>query len=412
MRGLALVLAALLLGSCKLIELNRNVHESRTVGGVAGQVTHRERDSSSIVVFALREEGGGWVADNFARLATEQKFLLRLEAGKRYLIGAFADRNGDLLPDVGEPTALAPEPITVAQGWKGVTRVNLTLARSAFPASLTGALQGILTVDRKELPIAVGEVAALDDDRFSEESGEMGLWAALDFLTQVGIGVFFIEPYDPKRIPVLFVSGAGGNPYEWRTVVESLDRTRYQAWFFVYPSGQRLELSATVLQRCMQQLQKKYRFQKVYVTAHSMGGLVSRGYIQKSVQANEAGYLRLFVTLSTPWQGHKAAKSGVEYSPAVIPSWIDMQTDSEYQLAIFARPFQPPLSYYLLYSQTDPKAPVETATDGAVAVSSQLRKEAVRDARQVLGFTETHTSILTSSNVISAYQRILRETDK
>ena len=89
-----------------------------------------------------------------------------------------------------------------------------------------------------------------------------------------------------------------------------------------------------------------------------------------------------------------------------------MQTDSPYQIAIFARPFSPPLRYYLLYSQTDPKAPVETATDGAVSVSSQLRKEAVRDARQVQGFTETHTSILSSSSVISTYQRILRETDQ
>jgi len=108
----------------------------------------------------------------------------------------------------------------------------------------------------------------------------------------------------------------------------------------------------------------------------------------------------------------KAARSGVEYSPAVIPSWVDMQTDSEYQLAIFAKPFLPSLRYYLLYSQTDPKASIDVATDGAVSVSSQLRAEAVRDARQVLGFTETHTSILSSPTVIAAYQRILMESDK
>ena len=240
----------------------------------------------------------------------------------------------------------------------------------------------------------------------------MGLWAPLDFLSHVGIGVFFLEPYDAKRIPVLFVSGAGGNPYEWRTIVDSLDRSRYQPWFFVYPSGQRLDYSATIMQRVVADLQRKHGFEQLYVTAHSMGGLVSRGFIQRAVDAGQAGYLRLFVSISTPWQGHRMARSGVQYSPAVIPSWIDMQTDSEYQLAIFARPLPPPLAYYLLYSQTDPKAPVESATDGAVAVSSQLRKEAVRDARQVLGFTETHTSILTSSNVISAYQRMLREAEK
>jgi len=413
MRALACVLALLLLGSCKLLDLNRNITEAAKTGGVAGQVAHREKAEANIVVFALREGTDSWVADNYARLVVDNRFMLRLEAGQRYVVGAFVDRNRNLLPDADEPATVSPLPFTVAQGWVGLTRVSLALnADSRLPQHVADALQALPKLETKPLPIAVGEVARLDDDRFSAESGSMGLWAPLDFLAQVGIGVFFAEPYDPKRIPVLFVSGAGGNPYEWRAIVDSLDRKRYQAWFFVYPSGQRLELSARVLERCIQELHKKYAFKQLYVTAHSMGGLVARGYIQRSVEAGEADYLRLFVTLSTPWQGHKQAAKGVEYSPAVIPSWIDMATDSPYQLAIFKRPFSPPLRYYLLFSQTDPKASPETATDGAVAVSSQLRKEAVRDARQVQGFTETHTSILSSATVISTYQRILRETDR
>ena len=412
-RALVFAAAALLLSSCKLVELNRNIAEGKETGGVAGKVAHREGDGTSIVVFALREAGGGWVADNYASLATADSFLLRLEVGQRYVVGAFADRNGNLVPDAGEPAMLAPQPFTVAQGWKGLTRVSLTLGpQDRLPRPALDALQGLAKVERKALPIWVGEVASLDDARFSEESGVMGLWAPLDFLAQVGIGVFFAEPYDPKRVPVLFISGAGGNPYEWRAIVDSLDPKRYQAWFFVYPSGQRLELSATMLQRCIQELHKEHGFKRLYVTAHSMGGLVARGYLQSALQASDAAYLPLFVSMSTPWRGHKAARSGVEYSPAVIPSWVDMQTDSEYQLAIFAKPFLPSLRYYLLYSQTDPKASIDVATDGAVSVSSQLRAEAVRDARQVLGFTETHTSILSSPTVIAAYQRILLESDK
>jgi len=380
---------------------------------VAGKVAHREGPGGNIVVFALRDAGGTWVADNYASLATADAFLLRLEVGQRYTIGAFADRNRNLVPDADEPATLAPQPIVVSQGWQGITRVSLTLAPgSRLPQATRDALLALPKVERKALPMVVGEVAALDDERLSEESGEMGLWAPLDFLTHVGIGVFFAEPYDSKRIPVLFMGGAGGYPNEWHTVVDSLDRKRYQAWFFVYPSGQRLELSARVLERCIHELHKKYAFKQLYVTAHSMGGLVARGYIQRSIAAGDADYLRLFVSMSTPWQGHTQARFGVHLSPAVIPSWIDMQTDSDYQLAIFARPFSPPLRYYLLYSQTDPKASVEKATDGSVTVSSQLRKEAVRDAREVLGFTATHTSILQSSALISAYQRILRETDQ
>lgn len=412
-QALALAVVALILSSCKMLDLSRNINEAKTIGGVAGTVTHGERDEESIVVFALRETADGWVADNYARLVIDHRFLLRLEAGQRYLVGAFADRNRNLLPDPGEPAAVSSPPVTVAQGWVGLTRVSIALkADSRLPPQAAEALAALPKLEPKPLPIAVGEVASLDDDRFSAESGSMGLWAPLDFLAHVGIGVFFAEPYDPKRIPVLFVSGAGGYPYEWRAIVDSLDHQRYQAWFFVYPSGQRLELSARVLERCIQELQKEHHFERMYLTAHSMGGLVARGYIQRSVEAGEAGPLRLFVSLSTPWQGHKQARMGVELSPAVIPSWIDMETDSPYQLAIFAKPFSPPLRYYLLYSQTDPKAPIDKATDGAVSVSSQLRKEAVRDARQVQGFTETHDSILSSPTVISTYQRILREAEQ
>jgi pimeloyl-ACP methyl ester carboxylesterase len=414
MRALALAVPALLLlGSCKLIELDRNIVEAKTAGGVAGKVAHSERDPQSIVVFTLREQAGGWVADNYAGLTDTGAFLLRLDAGRRYRLGAFADRNGNRAPDADEPAVLAPQPFTAAQGWSGLTRVELAIpAQGRLPQAELQALQDLPKVERIPAPVWAGEVAALDDERFSEESGEMGLWTPLDFLAHVGIGVFFVEPYDAKRIPIVFVSGAGGSPSEWRTIVDSLDRTRYQAWFFVYPSGQRLDQSATMLQAVIRELQKKYDFKRLYVTAHSMGGLVARGYIQHSALMGDAGYVRLFVTLSTPWLGHRMAQKGVERSPAVIPSWIDMQTNSEYQKAIFAKPLAPPLRYYLLYSQTDPKAPVETATDGAVAVSSQLRPEAVRDARQVLGFTETHTSILRSSTAISAYQRILREADQ
>ena len=54
-------------------------------------------------------------------------------------------------------------------------------------------------------------------------------------------------------------------------------------------------------------------------------------------------------------------------------------------------------------------ANVDRATDGTIAVSSPLHADAVRDARDVLGFTEGHTSVLNSPAVMAAYLRILRK---
>jgi len=401
--GGALAAALVLLASCNLLALHRDLRSGSIVGGVAGKVKHGESDASTVVAVALREEGDTWVADNYVHLATRQDFLMRLVAGKRYRIGAFADRNDNHRLDDDEPAVLLPKPVTVAQGWKGITEIGLTLTPGGrLDPAMAKAFLGLAKVERRPLPVWAGEVSDLDDERFSAESGSMGLWQPFEFLANVGIGVFFLEPYDAKRIPVLFVSGAGGNPWEWRAMIDALDHARYQAWVFVYPSGQRLASSAAVLERCIAALQREHGFARLVVTAHSMGGLVARDFIQR-----DAGSVPLFVSLVTPWRGHPAAAMGVARSPAVIPSWVDMQTDSEFQRAIFARPLPSATAHYLLYAQTDPAQPFDRATDGTIAVSSQLQADAVRDARAVLGFTENHTSVLNSPAVIAAYQRIL-----
>ena len=399
----ALAAALLFLTSCNLLGLHRDLRAGAMAGGVAGKVMHGESDASTVVVVGLREEGDAWVADNYVHLATQQDFLIRLVAGKRYLIVAFADRNDNHRLDDDEPATLLPNPVTVAQGWKGITEISLTLAPAGrLDRTTTAALQGLATIERRPLPVWAGEVTDLDDDRFSAQSGSMGLWQPFEFLANVGIGVFFLEPYDPKRVPVLFVSGAGGNPWEWRAMIDALDHSRYQPWVFVYPSGQRLANSAAVLERCVTALQREYGFGRLYVTAHSMGGLVARDFIQRN-----AVPVPVFVSLVTPWRGHRAAALGVARSPAVVPSWVDMQTDSEFQRAIFARPLPAATAHYLLYAQTDPAQPFESATDGTIAVSSQLHADAVRDARAVFGFTENHTSVLDSPAVMATYLRIL-----
>ena len=401
--GSALAAALLLLTSCNLLALHRDLRAGATVGGVAGKVMHGESDASTVVVVGLREEGDTWIADNYVHLATRQDFLIRLVSGKRYVIVAFADRNDNLRLDDDEPAVLLPSPVTVAQGWKGITKIGLTLAPAGrLDRTTASALQGLAKIERRPLPVWVGEVTDLDDERLSAESGSMGLWQPFEFLANVGIGVFLLEPYDPKRIPVLFVSGAGGNPWEWRTLIDALDHSRYQPWVFVYPSGQRLASSVAVLERCVTAMQREYGFGRLYVTAHSMGGLLARDFIQRY-----AGPVPVFVSLVTPWRGHRAAAMGVARSPAVVPSWVDMQTDSEFQRSIFDRPLPAATAHYLLYAQTDPAQPFERATDGTIAVSSQLHADAVRDAREVFGFTESHTSVLNSPAVIATYLRIL-----
>jgi pimeloyl-ACP methyl ester carboxylesterase len=101
-------------------------------------------------------------------------------------------------------------------------------------------------------------------------------------------GVFMLEPYDPKRIPVLMVHGLWSSPLAWMDMFNDLRsfpeiRERYQFWFYLYPSGQPFWLSATQLRYDLAAMREAFDPQghdrsldQMVLVGHSMGGLVSR----------------------------------------------------------------------------------------------------------------------------------------
>src|SRR5262249_49597624 len=142
--------------------------------------------------------------------------------------------------------------------------------------------------------------------------------------------LYLLEPYDAARTPVLFVHGAGGTPRDWRYFIEHLDRARYQAWVYAYPSGLPLELSAAWLNDSVMALHVRHGMPRVIVVAHSMGGLVARRFVVLNAHAPGQDYITTLVTVSTPWNGVASAGFGVAYSPLVVPSWNDLAPDSDF----------------------------------------------------------------------------------
>jgi pimeloyl-ACP methyl ester carboxylesterase len=97
-----------------------------------------------------------------------------------------------------------------------------------------------------------------------------------------------MRPYDPTRIPVIFVHGLLSSSYVWRNVVNSLAddpeiRRHYQFWVFSYSTGNPIAYSAYLLRDDLQYAQQLYGFKQVVLIGHSMGGILSR------MQATNAG---------------------------------------------------------------------------------------------------------------------------
>jgi hypothetical protein len=96
---------------------------------------------------------------------------------------------------------------------------------------------------------------------------------------------------------------------------------------------------------------------------------------------------------------------GVEYSPIVIPSWIDVVPDSPFLQKLFEKPLPKTIPYYLLFGVVG-----GDGTDGAVPLTSEISLRAQANAVRIYGYPETHTSILRSPVVIERLNALLDQT--
>ena len=106
-------------------------------------------------------------------------------------------------------------------------------------------------------------------------------------------GLFLIEPYQPKKIPVVFIHGLMSSPDTWVQMINSLKndpviRKRYQFWFYSFSSGMPVMATAYNLRKVLLAAKEELgttpeaieNFNKMVLIGHSMGGLVSRTLLQ------------------------------------------------------------------------------------------------------------------------------------
>ena len=93
-----------------------------------------------------------------------------------------------------------------------------------------------------------------------------------------------------KKEPVLLVHGVSGSYPSWggisevRELTRHLDGEGYDGWQFYYPENQNITKSGPLLAKAIDRLQNNLGYgpsQSFDLIAHSMGGLVSRHYVQR-----------------------------------------------------------------------------------------------------------------------------------
>lgn len=366
--------------------------------GKVGVIVYRQPEAAPLALVDVTILGEG-----------ESGFAFSLPPATDYRVAAFQDRNGNAAYDEGESWWVhgRPDPV-VFDARRRSDQLVVQWRHDAMPADLLAGLRtarerdlATAMKDSRRLPVALGRVVDWDAPALSRDAAKLGLWEPATALNRHGIGIFFLEPYDPARIPVLLVHGISGSGGDWRKFVPELDAKRYQAWLFSYPSGLRLGDVADALERAVAQLHERYGFARLEVVAHSMGGLVSRRYVLNAAQRGHAGWLHNFVTLSTPWGGHEAAAMGVEYAPESIPAWLDMQTGSDFTKALQQESLPTSVRHHLAFTfHGDSSMVMPDSNDGVVSVASELAMPIQQAAAGLRGFDLTHVGVLESPEVV------------
>ncbi len=109
-------------------------------------------------------------------------------------------------------------------------------------------------------------------------------------------GIYMLDPYEPGKIPVVFVHGLMSSPEAWTNAMNDLRgnpelRKRYQFWMFFYSTGNPLLASGARFRKALNEMRSELdpgrqdpAFDRMVLVGHSMGGLLSQLAISKSGQ--------------------------------------------------------------------------------------------------------------------------------
>lgn len=324
-------------------------------------------------------------------------YMLYLPPGT-YTIHTVVDFNGDnhFQPTEGSGIFNAGKTVTLQAG-DLLTGINI---ESAPQAAENARFPEPTSIDFDYNSIEYrgknGQVVKLYDAMFSANNAEAGLWSPNDFLSAFGANIYLMTAYDPAKIPILFVHGSKGSPQDWLPFYIRLDKSRFQPWFFYYPSGMRLTLASAILYEQLSELHRHFGFSSMCLVAHSVGGFVTQSMLTNPDFEAVHRIIASYVTFATPWSGFESADMAVATSSVAAPSWADIASRSVFIKKLLDKPLPATIPHYLFYGKSD-----------SVSEGRALDQRIFERAAGRYGFDVDHNAILTNKSVFQTFAEIL-----
>jgi len=125
-----------------------------------------------------------------------------------------------------------------------------------------------------------------------ERLGVIGLLQSEKALARQGL--FLLEPYDPKKIPLIMVHGLRSSPLAWRELTNDLSGSpelsdAYQIWHYMYATSLPFLYSGRTFRQTLEDLRTTLdpsltdpAVNSMVIVGHSMGGLLAKTLVTSS----------------------------------------------------------------------------------------------------------------------------------
>lgn len=380
---------------------------------VYGLVSSIRPFSHSVAIVAISFQYNKQELVDYHFLRSEGYYSLFLPEGK-YVVYAFTDINDNGTFETGECSGVYEKELVLNDTLhfsRIVGNVNIQLSSRSTNANLKTFDLKVqpVTAEINTAPYPSGALRSLDDPLFSRDTALEGVFSPSRFLERSPIYFYAISPFNEKKIPIVCVHGYSGYPQEFKEFVKTMDTAKYQIWFFYYPSGQRLDRSGEVFYELFLSGNIiQLRQNRLIIFAHSMGGLVARHGLNIYSRRKHSDARIDYISACTPYGGNAGAESGVKNMPVVVPSWHDLSQQSSFIKNLNSEILSSNVRFYLFFSYKGTGV-VKTGenSDGTIALTSQLHHPAQMAALRIIGFNETHESILFSERMFEEFNRVI-----
>lgn len=263
--------------------LRRMICEGHRLGRFDGRVGLRLARHGSETILPVDYEGFAWQPEDFQHWRAvgvyRQTSLSRQYRQSGVGVSLVAIRKNDSLATCGEPDFLPP---ASAIGVTAVLEPDGSRLKLLNPLNCEN-----VELDGVELPLERDLTASL---AFGLHHAENDVWQNFFFPNRPEAAgqLAMSEPYQPGKIPVIFIHGLISSRTVWAEIYNELRASpelmeRYQFWSFQYSTGAPFVRSAGELRAQLTALAEHYdpegrdpALRSTILVGHSMGGLIAR----------------------------------------------------------------------------------------------------------------------------------------